>query len=175
MNGTLPDTFWTTQEELVLFGGSCLLGIPAGLLFDLWRILRRAKPHPVWLVAVEDVLWAAEVGVLLLCYAGACDKGVFRGYFAIGCGIGFVLYECTVGRAVTTAVTGLLRILWMPVGKGFALICEKVRCIFVRYAKNEKKEEENAPNRLQNPIEKVYNKLRTQKEREDKWQKKQND
>jgi hypothetical protein len=116
------------------------------------------------------------VGVLLLCYAGGAAKGVFRGYFAIGCAVGFVLYECTAGRAVTAAVTGLLRLLWTPVGqlgKGFALICEKVGCRFVKSTKNQQKRKENVSNRLQKPIEKVYNKRRTQKEREDKWQKKQ--
>ena len=45
MSNAIPDTFWTTQEELLLFGGSVLLGIPAGILFDLWRILRRLRPQ----------------------------------------------------------------------------------------------------------------------------------
>ena len=43
MNGNIPDTFWTIQEELSLFGGACLLGIPAGILFDMNRLFRRMK------------------------------------------------------------------------------------------------------------------------------------
>ena len=143
MSNAIPDTFWTTQEELLLFGGSVLLGIPAGILFDLWRILRRLRPHPAWLVAIEDTLWVISAGMLLLCYADTFAKGVFRGYFALGCGIGFVLYACTAGKAVTNGITAFLRLLQMPMNRvcaGFASICRKAVCTFVRSTKKDKKE-----------------------------------
>ena len=143
MNHALPDTFWTTQEELLLFGGSVLLGIPVGILFDFWRILRRLRPHPGWLVAAEDMVWILSAGMLLLCYADAFAKGVFRGYYALGCGIGSVLYACTVGRAVTEAVTGMLRLLNMPVQRicaGFVTYCRKAAGSFVKSNKKDRKE-----------------------------------
>ncbi|MBR3628986.1 MAG: spore cortex biosynthesis protein YabQ [Oscillospiraceae bacterium] len=143
MSSTLPDTFSTTQEELLLFAGSVLLGVPAGMLFDFWRILRRLRPHPAWLVAAEDMLWVISTGMLLLCYADTFAKGVFRGYFALGCAIGFVLYAVTVGRAVTNCIAGLLHLLQMPVGRicdGFASICRKAICSFVNSNKKDKKE-----------------------------------
>ncbi|MBP0972325.1 MAG: spore cortex biosynthesis protein YabQ [Oscillospiraceae bacterium] len=177
MNARIPDTFWTTQEELLLFGGACLLGIPAGILFDIWRILRRMWKHPAVLVAVEDVLWILSAGLLLLCYADTFAKGVFRGYYAIGCGIGFVLYECTLGNLLTGFVTGFLRLLGTPVQElcaGFASICRKGAGSFVNSTKKDKKEKEIAQKRLQKPMKWVYNKTRTQKEREHIWQR-QND
>ncbi|HAJ96286.1 MAG TPA: hypothetical protein DCO72_00890, partial [Ruminococcus sp.] len=76
MNGNIPDTFWTIQEELSLFGGACLLGIPAGILFDLNRLFRRIFPHHHRLtVAIEDTLWMLSVATLLLCYASGFAKG----------------------------------------------------------------------------------------------------
>lgn len=143
MNGAIPDTFWTTQEELLLFGGAVLLGVPAGILFDLWRILRRLRPHPGWLVAAEDMLWVLSVGMLLLCYADTLGKGVFRGYYALGCGIGFVLYACTVGKVVTNFIAGCFRVLGMPVSRicaGFVTICRKAAHSFVNSTKKDKKE-----------------------------------
>lgn len=167
MNGNIPDTFWTTQEELLLFGGSCLLGLPAGILFDGWRLLRRLLPprHAVT-VAVQDMLWLLEVCVLLLCYACTFDKGVFRGYFAIGCLIGFVLYECTLGRLAVAVLERILRLLWKPVhwaGLWFARICKKTKKIFVELTEKVKKEQKNTQNRLQKPMKKVYNKSNIRK------------
>ena len=109
MNGNIPDTFWTIQEELSLFGGACLLGIPAGILFDLNRLFRRIFPHHHRLtVAIEDTLWMLSVATLLLCYASGFAKGVFRVYYAVGCLLGFILYECTLGRPAVTYYTRYL-------------------------------------------------------------------
>lgn len=160
MNGNIPDTFWTTQEELLLFGGACLLGIPAGVLFDVFRLLRRLIPHHTAAVAVEDMLCMTAVSVMLLCYASGFAKGVFRGYYAAGCLLGFLLYECLLGQIAVTALDKLLRLLWKPVaaaGRGFALICKKVRCRFVRYSKKRSNGQENTQNDLQKPMKIVYN------------------
>ncbi len=167
MNGNIPDTFWTTQEELLLFGGSCLLGLPAGVLFDGWRLFRRLLPPRYTVtVAVQDILWLLEVCALLLCYASAFDKGVFRGYFVIGCLIGFVLYECTLGRLVVAVLEWTLKLFWKPIhrmGLLFARICKKMQRIFVKFTEKVKKEQKNTQNRLQKPMKKVYNKSSTRK------------
>lgn len=167
MNGNIPDTFWTTQEELLLFGGSCLLGLPAGVLFDGWRLLRRlVPPRNAVILAVQDLLWLLEICVLLLCYASVFDKGVFRGYFAIGCLIGFVLYECTLGRLVVAALERILKLLWKPVhrtGLWFARIYNKGKKIFVKFTEKVKNEQKNTQNRLQKPMKKVYNKSSSRK------------
>lgn len=134
----IPDTYWTTQEELTLFGGAILLGIPAGLFFDLFRLLRRLLPHRTAAVAAEDVLWLLGVGTLLLCYASGFAKGVFRGYFAVGCGLGFVLYECTLGRLLLPAAERTVRLLLRPLQRaavGIALICKKGAGRFVKVSK----------------------------------------
>ena len=38
---TVPENFHTVKEELFLLGGAVVLGIPAGILFDFFRFLRR--------------------------------------------------------------------------------------------------------------------------------------
>ena len=155
MNGNIPDTFWTIQEELSLFGGACLLGIPAGILFDLNRLFRRMIPHHHRLtVAIEDTLWMLCVAILLLCYASGFAKGVFRAYYAIGCLLGFILYECTLGQPTVTLLyrvfvrpfTGIVRI--------YTKACQRFVQIFQKYSQGKI----FAQNGLQHSDKKVYNK-----------------
>lgn len=160
MNGNIPDTFWTTQEELLLFGGACLLGLPAGVLFDCFRLLRRLVPHHAIAVAAEDILFMTAVSLMLLFYASAFAKGVFRGYYAAGCLIGFLMYECTLGRMAVLVLEKLFRVLGMPVsavGRGIALICKKVWLSFVKSSEKRRKGQENTQNHLQKPLGMVYN------------------
>ena len=41
----IPDTYFTVQEQTTLFLFACLLGLPMGLLFDLFRMLRVLFRH----------------------------------------------------------------------------------------------------------------------------------
>ena len=168
MNGNIPDTFWTIQEELSLFGGACLLGIPAGILFDLNRLFRRMIPHRHRLtVAIEDILWMLSVAVLLLCYASGFAKGVFRFYYAVGCLLGWIIYECTLGQPT---VTLLYRILVKPF-TGIVRICAKGWDRFVQNTKKYSNEKNFIQNCLQPQDKKVYNrdgiKIRKKKKRGD--------
>lgn len=154
----------SAQEELLLFGGTCLLGVPAGVLFDAFRLLRRLVKHHALAVAAEDVIWITAVSMLLLCYASTFAQGVFRVYYAAGCLLGFVVYECLLGRWMVAFLERLLRLLAVPfqtVGRGVVLICKKVRLSFVKSSKKGSSEQKNTQNHLQNPLRMVYNIHRT--------------
>ena len=118
-----PETYRTAQEELSLFGGSILLGIPAGLLFDILKLFRRIVPHSIWFTALEDILFLTAVSLLLLCYTGSIGGGEFRFYELVGCFGGFFLYEFLCSRFVFR--------LW----DCFARICKKLMLNFVKYTK----------------------------------------
>ena len=53
----IPDTYFTVQEQTTLFLFACLLGLPMGLLFDLFRMLRVLFRHAIVVVAIEDILF----------------------------------------------------------------------------------------------------------------------
>ena len=166
MSSRIPDTYWTIREELALFGGSCLLGIPTGLLFDGFRAFRRCVRHPAWAVAIEDALWLLGAAVLLLVYASACAKGVFRAYYAAGCLLGFILYEMTLGQPAMRLFDAVRKLLAVPfrwVKAGFITICTKLEPRFVGFAKIRIRGQENTQKRLQRTNKKVYNVLRNLK------------
>ncbi len=97
----IPEQFFTVYQETWLFLGSCLLGLPLGLLWDALRLLRCMLPHHTAAVFLEDVLLVFAGAVLVQSYAAVFARGALRYYDAFGCVCGFVIYCCTVG-----AVTG---------------------------------------------------------------------
>ncbi len=113
MRHIIPETFVSAEMQLLLFAGSCLMGIPCGMVTDVFRLLRRIVPHGRIAVVVEDIFCAAVSAVLLAGYMTAFAGGDFRIYYLIGAMIGFVLYEC--------AVSGIFNILY----KSMLQICEK--------------------------------------------------
>ena len=119
----IPETFYTVQEELLLLGGSVLLGIPSGIFFDFLRFFRRIAKHHAFTVMLEDMMFLLLTSLLLLCYVSTFANGIFRMYMVIGWLCGFLLYISTVGN--------LILYLW----EHFARICEKIKAFFVKYSK----------------------------------------
>lgn len=131
----IPEQFFTVYQETWLFLGSCLLGIPLGLLTDGLRLLRCLFPHHGAVVFFEDMLIVCAGAVLVQCYAILFARSELRYYDAVGCICGFVIYCCTVG-----AVWGrMLRRIrqgrkWIMGGvcDGSCRIWQKIRPVFVR-------------------------------------------
>lgn len=144
--GFLPETYRTVSEQLLLFGGSVLLGVPAGILFDCMRLVRKMIRHHAAAVMAEDAAFLTAVSFLLLCYVSAFARGEFRIYYAAGCLTGFLMYECTAGRVTVRLASGVLHVLLLPVraaGTAFALICKKVCGRFVRNSKKNRNCQKN--------------------------------
>ena len=58
----VPETFFSVNEELRLFGLSCLFGAAFGVAYDLFRTVRLLLPHNGAMVAAEDIAFLALYG-----------------------------------------------------------------------------------------------------------------
>lgn len=151
-----PETFRTVDEEFILFFGAILLGIPAGIVFDITRLFRKIIKHNVFLVALEDILYFIFISFLVLCYISAFARGEFRIYYLIGCALGFMAYYYTLGAVIMH----FSDILLMPVHwiyNKFIWICGKLEHCFVKSTKKLHSKKKNSQNSLQMPPNKVYN------------------
>jgi hypothetical protein len=102
--------FFTINEQAKLFLFSCLLGVPVGVVFDVFRIARRIIPHSRWVVHVEDVVFVFIWAVLLVIYYTSFGMGQFRVIYVIGSGLGLVLYLVLMPtRSLTHPLTPLKR------------------------------------------------------------------
>jgi hypothetical protein len=76
---------------------SVFIGLPLGIVFDIFRTVRLLFPHKAVLVALEDIFCLFIFGVLQLIFAVSFAGGEFRIIHVFGAFWGFVLYLCTFG------------------------------------------------------------------------------
>ena len=99
------ETFFTVTEQTKLFLLSCLFGLPLGLFYDVFRVLRLCFPHPKLLVMLEDIfvmgVFAAFIGAFSVYFA----RGEFRVYYIVGSLCGFTVYYFTFG-ALLISIAG---------------------------------------------------------------------
>jgi hypothetical protein len=90
----LMKEFFTISEQARLFLFSCLLGLPVGIVFDVFRIFRKIFPHKKFVIHIEDVLFIFIWAILIVLYYTSFGLGQFRGIYVLGSGLGFVIYWC---------------------------------------------------------------------------------
>lgn len=123
----VPETFFSVNEQLLLFGLSCVFGAALGIFYDVFRTLRVIFPHNSWLVVIEDVLFMSGYAIFLSVFASAAARGELRFYYVIGNFLGFVIYFFTVGSAVIAA----MRKLFFVLRKTVSIIMRPFKMIYV--------------------------------------------
>ena len=94
---TAPIGHLTVAEELLRFLRSLLIGLPAGVLLDLFRTLRAFLPHHPAAVFLEDTIYVFALCFFLQCYVWMYADTVFRWPYALGEILGLAVYMLTVG------------------------------------------------------------------------------
>lgn len=161
---TVPETFFSVHEQLVLFGLSCLCGAAIGVLFDVFRTLRTVLPHNGALVALEDVIFLIGWTIILVAFTSAAARGEFRFYYVIGSVIGFTLYLVTVGSVVICTIKKLCRIIsavfnviMRPFKALYVFLCKKYGVKFVGSSKVFVKSIKKIIKLLRKPLDLLYN------------------
>lgn len=139
---SVPETFFSVREELVLFGLSCLAGAVIGLCYDAVRAVRLMIRHGIWLTALEDVCFLALYAVFLSAFAAAAARGELRFYYVVGNALGFTLYFFTIGsivirifRKIFGAAAALVRVVTAPIRRLYVLLRKKAAVKFVGSSK----------------------------------------
>lgn len=138
----VPETFFSVNEELVLFGLSCVFGLVIGVFYDVLRTARAIFPHNRWLVCVEDIAFLMAYCIFLSSFASAASRGELRFYFVIGNAIGFAVYLATVGSVVIRTMKKLFYIvkkivfvIFYPFIQCYVFISKKAGAKFVGCSK----------------------------------------
>lgn len=135
------ESFFTSGQQFGLFFVSCLFGVPIGIVFDMFRVLRMIFRHGRIAVIIEDILFFALYGVFIMCFTITAARSEFRFFYCFGNLLGFILYFVTIGRFVVSflrKITEKLKLFLRPPLKKFVLMCEKITAKFVGFFKNKK-------------------------------------
>ncbi|MDE6035656.1 MAG: spore cortex biosynthesis protein YabQ [Ruminococcus sp.] len=129
----IPETFFSIDEEIYLFGISCIFGIVIGIFYDVFRTARILFPHNTVLVVIEDVIFMALYAVFLSSFSTVFARGELRFYYVIGNGIGFIFYFFTLG----SVIIGAMKKIYSFIRKIFSVILSPVRSVYVKLQEKE--------------------------------------
>lgn len=91
------ETQLTVSTELMRFCYSLLLGLPCGILLEIFRTLRALLPHHPIAVFIEDTIFSFSCCFVLQCYVWSFCAGALRWQYAAGMCLGLILWLLTAG------------------------------------------------------------------------------
>ena len=96
-------------NQLFCLGIFIITGILIGLLFDIFRILRKSFRTADWITYIQDVLFWILAGSMMLFSIFTFNHGEIRSYVFIGILIGIVIYMLAISKLVVkSSVTIIL-------------------------------------------------------------------
>ncbi len=78
-----------------------MYGTAAGVIYDLFRMIRIIKYHSIFATAAEDILFFAAYSAFTVIFTLEAGRGEYRFYYTAGNILGFILYHFSVGNAMT--------------------------------------------------------------------------
>lgn len=120
-------------QQAWLFLYTVLFGILFAVVYDTLRAVRRAVPHALFIIQLEDIIFGLGVGAASYWLMFSSNYGEIRGFCLLGLGLGALVYGCTLGRffvkGLSVLLRTLIRILALP-WKGIGMMIQKIRKIF---------------------------------------------
>ena len=96
-------------NQLFCLGIFIITGISIGLLFDIFRILRKSFHTADWITYIQDVLFWILAGSMMLFSIFTFNHGEIRSYVFIGILIGVVIYMLAISKLIVkSSVTIIL-------------------------------------------------------------------
>lgn len=167
----IPETYFTIQEQTTLFLYACLLGLPIGLFYDIFRVLRVLFPHHLIAITLEDILFCFSCAVVLAAFTVTACRGEFRLFYPVGMLLGSFLWRFLFGnpflkiiRRTTAAIRHCLSHLLLPVAALFARLQFKIQLFFRQSIQNIKKKKKSSHFYLIADHRLLYNKRKQDQE-----------
>ena len=161
----------TILFQLYSFFIYAISGIAIGILFDIFRILRKSFRTPDILTYIEDVLFWLLTGVFLLFVLFQISNGEIRIYHIVGILLGSIFYMLTISKyfikinvSVITFLknilyhvliypTKLICFLLRKIGKPFTFFVINIKKITLKSSKKMKKKEKKYKKKQKNARE----------------------
>ena len=156
----VPETYFTINQELLLFLYSIGFGLVFGAIYDVFRAIRQMFPHKFLLVFVEDCVFFIIYAIALMCFAVMFARSQVRFYYSIGNIAGFALYHFTIGKAVMHIICRIVlvfRSVFAFCGRCVLKIVQKIKLCFVENAEIVRIDKEKYKSVLQNGEKVLYN------------------
>ena len=88
------------MEQLLCLIAFTVTGIVIGVLFDIFRILRRSFKTADWLTTLQDILFWILAGFVILFSIFKFNNGEIRSYIFVGIALGVLIYMLTLSKYI---------------------------------------------------------------------------
>lgn len=88
------------MEQLLCLIAFTVIGIVIGVLFDIFRILRRSFKTADWLTTLQDILFWILAGFIILFSIFKFNNGEIRSYIFVGIALGVLIYILTISKYI---------------------------------------------------------------------------
>lgn len=82
----------TTAPQIYIFMITLYGGLAAGVVYDIYRFIRRAAKKGRWLTVLLDVLFIVTLGLIMFGVMYLANEGELRLFTFVGFALGFALY-----------------------------------------------------------------------------------
>lgn len=134
------------QNQAYLFLVFSLTGVAIGVLFDIFRILRKSIKTPNIIIYIEDIIFWILAGLLILYNIWYFNDGEIRVYMFLGIIIGLLLYMSTLSNIIIKIFSKILqtiiKVLEIPFKTIIAIFRKIITTIapfFIKIVKKRKK------------------------------------
>ena len=126
-------------EELITLFCFFLTGVVIGILFDIFRIIRRSFKTADFIICIEDICFWLLAGLILLFSIFTFNNGELRLYVFLGILFGTLIYLLTLSKyfilIFVQIITFIKKILWHPISKIIQLLTKvfsPIKTFFVK-------------------------------------------
>lgn len=117
-------------EQSNMFVVSFVVGVLMGVCYDFLRVVRRAVPHGIVAVSIEDIIYWILWTYFLVCILQSYNRGELRLYVILAIILGLIIYINTIGCVVMKLFNYILKLVRKP--------CKKIKKTLKKWAKKGK-------------------------------------
>ena len=122
------------QDQAYLFLVFSMTGVAIGVLFDIFRILRRTIKTSNIITYIEDILFWILTGILILYNIWYFNNGEIRIFMFLGIILGVLIYVCTLSKIFIKIFSKVLlvikKVFELPI-KTILSILKKITTTFI--------------------------------------------
>lgn len=122
-------------EQLTTFIYFIITGIVLGVIFDVFRILRKSFKTSDIVTNIEDILFGIITGVILLISIFLFNNGELRLFIFIGIVFGIIIYMLLISKyfiKLNVAIINFIKKIIILLTKPFIILLKLIKRIFLR-------------------------------------------
>ena len=97
-----------SQEQIFIF--FFIIGITIGIIFDIFRVIRKSFKTPDLITFIEDLIFLIITSFLIIFSIIKLNGGEIRFYLFLGIFVGILIYFLTISNLCVIILSGFVRI-----------------------------------------------------------------